>query len=82
MSRCRIQFSDRALAQRRSMDAQGRAAVDDGMRRLATEPCGPGSHPRPVQPGQGPPDAAPADRDRRRWVHTGILVVTAVDIIH
>jgi hypothetical protein len=40
LSRYRMQFSDQALAQRRSMDAQARAAVDDGMRQLATDPYG------------------------------------------
>ncbi|MEO3978026.1 hypothetical protein [Streptomyces sp. CAU 1734] len=82
MSRYRIQYSDQALAQRRSMDSPVRAAVDDGMRRLSTDPYGQGSIPAPR--GQG--------KDRRmltqpkaiviHWIHADVLVITAVDIIH
>ncbi|MFJ1751144.1 type II toxin-antitoxin system RelE/ParE family toxin [Streptomyces sp. NPDC088116] len=82
MSRYRVQYTDQATVQRRSMPAQTRVSVDDGMRRLASDPYGHGSIQAPRSRG----------KDRRMltvpnaivvyWVHDDVLVITAVDIIH
>ncbi|WP_246150086.1 type II toxin-antitoxin system RelE family toxin [Streptomyces qinzhouensis] len=82
MSRYRIQFSDQALAQRRSMDAQARAAVDDGMRRLATDPYGQGSIPAPRSQSKDRRMLTPPKAIVIYWVHADVLVITAVDIAH